>query len=128
MDVALFDLASRRMEWLAQDQRVVAENVANSDTPGFKARRIEDFAAVLSNAAPSGPATTDAAHIPGLGGAGSARVSEDPAAWATTLDGNSVVLEQQAIRSAQIDGAYGLAATLYKKGHDFIRLAAAGNL
>ena len=128
MDVALFDLASRRMDWLGQDQRVVAENIANADTPGFKARVIEDFASVLADAGPGGMAVTDAAHIPGLGGPQGARVSEDPASWGTTLDGNTVVLEQQSIRSAQIGGAYALAASLYKKGHDFVRLAAAGNV
>lgn len=126
--IALFDLASRRMAWLAQDQRVVAENVANADTPGYEARRATDFATVLDRTA--GVATTDARHIGGLDGGGGgrdgARVEVDAAAWGRTLDGNTVVLEQQAIRSGRIDGAYGLAASLYRKGHDFLRLAATG--
>lgn len=125
MDTSLFALASRRMDWLGQDQRVTAENIANANTPGFRARRIEDFAAVLGRTSATGPATTDAGHIAGLDGSrGGARVSTDDAAWGTTLDGNSVVLEQQTIRSGQIGGAYALASSLYGKGHAFLRLAA----
>jgi flagellar basal-body rod protein FlgB len=41
MDV--FSAVSRHAEWLQQRQRVIAENVANIDTPGFKASDLIPF-------------------------------------------------------------------------------------
>lgn len=124
--LALLNLASRRLDWLTHSQRVVAENVANADTPGYGARRTAAFSEVLGSAGPTGVSTTRARHIPGLGGTPSVRVEDDPDAWDRSLDGNTVVLEQQTIRSGQIDAEYRLAASLYRKGHEFMRLAAQG--
>lgn len=125
--ISFFDLASQRLTWLGESQRVVSENIANADTPGFRARTTSDFSAMLSGTRAAGLAVTDPRHLKGSNAAGPVRTLEDPEAWATTLDGNSVVLEQQAIRASELSGSYQLAATLYRKGHEFLRLAASGN-
>jgi flagellar basal-body rod protein FlgB len=41
MDV--FSVATRHMSWLQVRQQVLAGNIANSDTPGYRARDIEAF-------------------------------------------------------------------------------------
>jgi flagellar basal-body rod protein FlgB len=105
----------------------VSENVANADTPGFRARTTSDFSEMLSGTRTAGLAVTDPRHIAGTDAAGPVRTMEDPEAWSTTLDGNSVVLEQQAIRASELSGSYQLAATLYRKGHEFLRLSVSGN-
>jgi len=106
----------------------VAENVANADTPGYAARRTADFSEMLGGASFTGLATTRAGHISGLGGGGdSVRVEADPGAWDRSLDGNSVVLEQQTIRAGEIDAEYRLAANLYRKGHEFLRMTVSGS-
>ncbi|MCO6061594.1 flagellar basal body rod protein FlgB, partial [Pseudomonas sp. MOB-449] len=64
----------------AERQQVLANNIANADTPNFKARDF-DFAAELARAAQAQPAagpqalrTTDARHLSGrLGGLASER-------------------------------------------------------
>ena len=124
--MTLMSLASQRLDYLTQSQRVVAENVANADTPGYGARRTAAFSEMLSGASPTRVAITRAGHIAGLGGTSSVRVEADPDVWDRSLDGNSVVLEQQTIRAGQIDAEYRLAANLYRKGHDFLRMAAQG--
>jgi flagellar basal-body rod protein FlgB len=125
--VSFFNLASQRLDWLGESQKVVAENVANADTPGFRARTTTDFDEMLSGARTAGLSVTDPRHIGGTQAAGPVRAIEDPDVWSTSLDGNSVVLEQQAIRASELGGAYQLAATLYRKGHEFLRLSATGN-
>lgn len=37
--IHLFDLAFRRNEWLGAKQAAIAGNIANANTPGFKAQR-----------------------------------------------------------------------------------------
>ncbi len=37
----VFDLAARQASWLLARQRVVAQNVANANTPGYKTADLE---------------------------------------------------------------------------------------
>ena len=41
---SLFDLADRRLAYLQHRQQVLAQNVANANTPGYRARDLEPFA------------------------------------------------------------------------------------
>lgn len=85
---------------LLRDQRsqIIATNIANSDTPGYKARDI-DFAALLRDRmGMSGDnvslRTTNPRHIQDQNGVGTGRVSEDTLLYRTplqpSLDGNTV--------------------------------------
>ena len=102
-----------------QRQQVLANNIANADTPNFKARDF-DFASELSRAMDSGrPAggglslsTTAAGHI--AGGSGSApvgdllyRVPAQP-----SLDGNTVDMDVERTRFADNSVRYQAALTM----------------
>ena len=41
-------LAERRIAWLEERQRVLAQNIANADTPGYQPRDLGDFSNVLA--------------------------------------------------------------------------------
>ena len=58
-------LAEQRMAWLEYRQRVLAQNVANADTPGYRSRELRPFADALARAggAAAGLARTDVRHI-----------------------------------------------------------------
>ena len=50
MDVTnFFSIASQQNRWLSVRQSVLAQNVANVNTPGFKALDVEPFEAVLNS-------------------------------------------------------------------------------
>ena len=125
--MSFFQLASQRMSWLAANQRVVAENITNADTPGFKAREVSPFEALVDGSRTGGVRTTHAGHIQGGGHAGGLRATADSAAWETTIDGNTVVLEQQTLKAAEISESYQLAAQLYGKGHQLLGIAVGSN-
>ena len=55
------------------------------------------------------------------------RVDTDDSAWATSIDGNSVVLEQQAIKANEVSESYRLAANLYRKGYELLTISVTGN-
>ena len=118
--LSFFNLASQRLGWLAEGQRVVAENVANADTPGFKARKISEFEQLLEASRASELKTTDAQHISGTGGPTNVKVSVDENTWGESLNGNTVILEQQTIKANEIGESYQVAASLYRKGHESI--------
>lgn len=91
----LFDLASTHMSWLADRQAVTAANVANADTPGYRARAIAPFESYIDNGALD-LATTDPAHMTAGGGLATAAASERPGnGWDTAHSGNNVALEQE---------------------------------
>ncbi|WP_163851574.1 flagellar basal body rod protein FlgB [Pseudooceanicola aestuarii] len=126
--MSFFQMASQRMRWLGARQDVVAQNIANADTPGYKARDVGAFSQMVNDTrSPAGLAVTNAGHIQGSSkSTAPVRVEEDATAWEAGLDGNNVTLEQQTIKSAEVSENYRLAADLYRKGHDLVTLAVTG--
>lgn len=48
--IQLFDLASRQAQWLSVRQEVVATNIANANTPKFRAKDVTPFDSELKSA------------------------------------------------------------------------------
>lgn len=98
--MALFNLAMRQNEWLSQRQSVVAGNIANANTPGYKARDIEKFDAVMDGM--SSLSTTNAGHFasPGLqqGLAGSIAGKSGE----VMQSGNNISLEQEFLKTGEV--------------------------
>jgi flagellar basal-body rod protein FlgB len=61
-DLTLFAIASQRNRWLATRSAAIADNIANADTPGFKAKDAPSFEAVLTSGT-VGVLRTDAKHM-----------------------------------------------------------------
>lgn len=129
---ALFRTIGRRLDWLTQRQSVLAENIANSDTPGYRPNDIAPFESHLRGAEGGAgqlvPVATRAGHIAGTaGGQGSARVDriEDP--YEVKPSGNAVNLEQQMMMVAETAMDHQLAINLYRKHIGMIRMALGQN-
>ena len=58
--IGLFALADRRLAWLGARQGVLAQNVANADTPGWQQRDIRPFSDVLSGSVSAAASAIDA--------------------------------------------------------------------
>ena len=48
--IQLFELTSKQAEWLQVRQSVVSGNIANANTPGFRAKDVSPFESVLKQA------------------------------------------------------------------------------
>ena len=124
-DIPLLGQIKGRLGWLDERQRVIASNVANADTPGYVGRDLRqpaDFAAAMQNRRLT-MMRTNAAHIAPAG----SPVRFDPTKAPdseTTLDGNSVVVEEQMLKMAESRMAYDAAIGFYQKSMSMIRLAA----
>ncbi|GAK44724.1 flagellar basal-body rod protein FlgB [Tepidicaulis marinus] len=125
-DIPLFGMIKDRMHWLTERQRVLSQNVANADTPGYAARDLkeQDFGAVLNEHGPVlKPVRTNAMHIGPGGGAGRAAKVEERPDSETTPAGNSVVLEEQMIKVAETQTDYQMVTGLYSKSLGLLRTA-----
>ena len=125
--IPLFGLLKGRLQHLSERQKVIAENVANADTPGFTPRDLKPFTAAGMRAPVAGGvalARTSAMHI---AGSQPHRTPWKPVASPgseTTLDGNSVVLEEEMIRLGEARTHYDAAIGLYQKSLGLLRTAA----
>jgi flagellar basal-body rod protein FlgB len=128
-DIPLFAMLKSRMGYLSQRQRVIAENVANANTPGYAPRDLNAFtfqAQVQAAQGPGAMAVTEPGHMtpPGAGKSASAQakpvVTRDSE---TTLDGNSVVLEEEMMKMGQARMDYDAAVSFYQKALNMITLA-----
>jgi flagellar basal-body rod protein FlgB len=112
-------LAERRIAWLEERQRVLAQNIANADTPGFRPRDLGSFQRSLAGA--FGLAQTATRHLPGTGGTLRARMDRGDANRAP--NGNAVSLDREAMRVADTDTAHALATGLYRRWVGLFRTA-----
>jgi len=129
-DIPLFSMLRSRLGYLNQRQQVIAENIANSDTPLYTPRDLKGFSfqasvqANLGMAAAGSPAVTQPGHMQGT-------VSKPNTPFKpqrrkdseTTLDGNSVVLEEETIKMADARMNYDAAIGFYQKSLGLLRMA-----
>jgi flagellar basal-body rod protein FlgB len=112
--IGLFNLAEKRLTWSAQRQSVLATNIANANTPGFKARDVASFDTLLARTAPIMPTQTQAGHMAGTLPTNLAPVTED-GGETSGLDGNSVTLDRQLMKVADTETSQSLVTTIWKK-------------
>lgn len=125
--IGLFRLASSRMDYLSARHKVLAENIANADTPGAKARDLKAFSfADAMKGAGVTQVRTDAAHLEGLRQAAAFREDRRVTTYETAPDGNGVVLEEQMMKTAQVRQDYDLTANLFQKNYQMLRYAFTG--
>jgi flagellar basal-body rod protein FlgB len=138
-DIPLFGMLKSRLGYLADRQKLVAQNVANSDSPGYVPRDLKPYsfqASLMSQGSgqvyrggrvvPSGGVqmmTTSAAHQ-APSGAPSAWRATTGADSETTLDGNAVSLEDQMLKMADARMNYDAAVGFYQKSMTLLRTAA----
>lgn len=103
----VFAMAEKRLAWIGQRQRVLAQNVANANTPGYAARDIKPFKDFMADESSASEGLTLVSTSPSS--------SRDPGTTGVSLNGNSVVLDEQLEKIAQMDNAHQLATDLYKK-------------
>jgi flagellar basal-body rod protein FlgB len=122
-DIGMFRLAERRLAWVDQRQRVLAQNVANASTPGYKPRDIAPFGAMLG-ASGATLSRTDPGHLSGSDGSMGSTASR-PGAKAP--NGNAVSLEAELGKVADTSGTQELVTNLYHKYQGLFRTALGRN-
>jgi flagellar basal-body rod protein FlgB len=121
--IQLFALASRQAEWLSVRQEVVANNIANANTPQYKAKDVSSFDAVLDNTSMR-MARTNAAHF------GDSTISNNVKVEEAALNdeigiqesGNTVAVSKELSKAGEIKRQYELSANLVKSFNSMMLL------
>lgn len=123
--IQLFDLASRQAEWLSIRQQVVAGNIANANTPSFKAKDVTPFSSVLNDTGIT-MARTNPAHLSGnsLNSSLDVNIEEEKLNQEIGVQesGNTVSLAQELSKSGEIKRQYELSTSLVKSFHGMMML------
>ncbi len=123
--IYLLDLASQQARWLTVRQAVVAQNIANANTPGYTAMDVGGFQDIFDGAQLQLAAT----HPSHLGidplDPGSAASKEDQP-WEVSHSGNSVSLEQEMLKAGQVNRDYSLNTSVVKAFNQMLSASVKG--
>ena len=124
-DVPIFCMLRTRMQWHQERQKILAENVANADTPKFQPKDLTpiDFG---RQARPGGGqqlalALTSPAHLSSPASAGSFGTTKP--LYDVKPAGNAVNLEDQMIKVANNQMDYQAATSLYSRSMGLFKVA-----
>lgn len=115
----LFELASSQARYLELRQSTIATNVANANTPGFRARDVEPFNKVLDTM-PVRLATTSPAHMQLSPAETDTRATAKKDSWEVVHSGNSVSLEQEMIKGSDVNRDYSMNSAIVRSFHRMI--------
>lgn len=100
-------------------QALVSQNIANADTPGYKAQDIHPFAEVFDSDAASGMRASRAGHLnaPDAGGNPATFDADSP----TDPNGNSVSIELEMMKGVEVKREHDRALAIYKSSLSILR-------
>ena len=120
------NMLSTQMRYLTQRQGVLSQNIANIDTPNYKAQDLKklDFANMAS--AESNRLemrATSGKHLTGTGGRGTFGSQDVRSTFEITPVGNNVGLEEEMAKISRTGADYQVASSMYKKFTTMYRAA-----
>lgn len=127
--IPLFSMIRGKLDHVTQRERLIAQNVANADTPGYMPTDLKPFA--VASTGPSvgrlggiAPVRTNAMHLEGEPAKAADPGAVDTPDSETTLTGNHVVLEEEMMKMTEARIDYEAAVSFYEKSLDMLKTAA----
>lgn len=126
-DLSVFAALKSKMSWHQHRQGLLAENVANAETPGYRGRDLKafDFAEHVSEFSAS--KTLTSTTRPGHYSVGNSSMNKFGAtmnkSFEVTPEGNGVTLEDEVMKVTANQMEYQAVTTLYKRSLQLIRTA-----
>jgi flagellar basal-body rod protein FlgB len=129
-DLPVLSALRTKMQWHQERQRVLAENISNSDTPNFKARDLVEPKFSPDGASASGSMgslavmRTSASHLAAAGGGGQSFGHDGgKSGFQTRPTGNAVHLEDQMLKVSANQMDYAAATSLYSRSLGLLKTA-----
>lgn len=124
-DLALFSIASERNRWLAARSAAISTNIANADTPGFRARDVAPFESAM-DAAALRPNRTVTGHISPDGPADRNFDLLPRAENAGKHSGNTVNLEMELMQLGDVRSQHSMVGGIVSAFHRMLLQSAKG--
>jgi flagellar basal-body rod protein FlgB len=127
-DFPVLSALRTKMQWHQERQRVLSENVSNSDTPNFKPRDLvapefDATGAVAGGMAPLALAHTRGVSIASTSDGGASFDQNRKAGFETRPTGNAVNLEDEMLKVSANQMDYAAATSLYSKSLHLLKTA-----
>ncbi len=127
-NIALFQAMGAKMNYLSTRQGVLAQNIANADTPEYRARDLSevDFGAILTEVTGSKKVRmdrTNAGHMMPGGNINDPRHIKSRMTYEVAPDDNAVIIEEQMVKASQTTMDYNLMTNLIRKNVGMIQTA-----
>ena len=122
----VLDLTARQASWLLARENLVAQNVANANTPGYKTTDLSPFEAAIQTASLQ-LTTTSPRHM--IITDSEFRPATDEFATSkgdTFLSGNNVSLESEMMKGGEVNRAYSLNVAVVKAFNGMLMQSAKG--
>ncbi len=117
-DLAILKTASAMASHAQRRHTVIAENIANADTPGYKAQDVESFSEIYASS------VRENKDIAKLASEAKLIDMDGPA----SPNGNTVSLEGQMLKSTEAVGEHEMALAIYRKTLDMMKMAIGKNI
>lgn len=126
-DLPVLSALRTKMQWHQERQRVLSENVSNSDTPNFRPRELvepkfDKTGAPAGSMGPLAMAVTSTSHMTPSGAASNFDQNGN-AGFETRPAGNAVNLEEEMMKSANNQMDYAAVTSLYSKSLHLLKTA-----
>lgn len=126
-NIPLFTALAEKMKWHQTRQTLLAENVANAETPGFKGRDLAafSFAEHMRNVSTATISTkvTTAGHIVAESSGTDGFATRTINSFEVTPEGNGVTLEDEMMKITSNQMDYQTVTTLYSRSMRLLRTA-----
>ncbi|HWV51555.1 flagellar basal body rod protein FlgB [Pseudorhodoplanes sp.] len=121
----ILDMLRTKMQWHQERQRVLAENIANADTPNFRPSDLSQpsFDRTAPVAQQVALQRTNSAHVGGAMSASTGMFQSKHGGSEKRPSGNAVSLEEEMLKVAQNQMDHQAAATLYSKSLGLVKTA-----
>lgn len=127
MQLPIFTALTEKMRWHQNRQGLLAENVANAETPKYRGRDLAafNFQEHMSGMSLPGVATstTNPAHIAAIGTGDDGFNARKLNSFEITPEGNGVTLEDEMMKVTSNQMDYQAATTLYTRSLKILRTA-----
>jgi flagellar basal-body rod protein FlgB len=127
INIPLFSALAEKMKWHQTRQGLLAENVANAQTPGYRGRDLAafGFSEHMRNLSTNTMATavTAPGHIAAMGTDADGFGARTINSFQVTPSGNGVTLEDEMMKVAGNQMDYQMVTSLYTRSMRLIRVA-----
>ncbi|MFY0610925.1 MAG: flagellar basal body rod protein FlgB [Hyphomicrobiaceae bacterium] len=124
--VTLFKLAANHNGWLSERQLTIAANIANADTPNFRAQDVAPFSASADSARMT-MALSDPKHMPPPASATGAVIEREPDNDPLTKHGgNTVSIDRELLKSQSVRKSFAMNAAIIKAFHGMVLASTKG--
>lgn len=117
----VMEIAAARAAHAALRQSAIAGNVANADTPAYRAQDVADFESIWRDTSGAGLRHTRAGHVGGADAPVAGQVTTRPQPGSLSPNGNDVSLETEMVAAATVKKDHDLALAVYRTSLDILR-------